>query len=454
MTAVPHRPPRPGGRAQGEPPLPGPAGVRHAAMSVPAPPDVLVRAAELVRGRLAPMVDRALLQVREEVPQYGDPLLAPADLWESAHVSLEKAVGSLASPERLAESGEHAWLLAARRAHQGMPLLALLQGYRIGSSVLWEHLVEAVLNEESGRSRAMAHAANDYWRYVGRDTALLTESHRRTAAELASGGERAMIPVLKTLLRGHSDPMDVSAAAIALDLPLIGRYAVVRSEGPGPAESESESGAVGSGPEGPGKEPAGEPVRQEADGFRLYRCPFRGGHAAVVPLGSRPVEDLARALTLPPGTRAGIGPAVEGLAQLGRARELAELALGMCGVDEGPALLDDHLSAGLMLARPDLAAQYAETVLSPVLGLPPGESASLLETLEVWLSCHGSTDRASERLFCHRNTVLNRLHRLEKLTGKRLDRPRDLVDLTLAVDARRLTGWGEEGPGSRPGARP
>ncbi|MFI1014839.1 PucR family transcriptional regulator [Streptomyces sp. NPDC020965] len=390
-----------------------------------------MHAAGLVRGRLAPTVDRALTRVRAEVGHYGDPLLAPTDLWESAYLSLETAVRSLACPDRFAESGAHAWSLAARRARQGMPLLALLQGYRIGSTVLWERLVEAVVDEAPERSGAMAHAASDYWRYVGRDTALLTESHRRTIAERPPGGERAMLPVLRTLLRGHSDPMDVSAAAIVLDLPLVGRYAVVRSQGPG-------------------RDPAAmEPVRHDVDGFRLYRCPYRDGHAVVVPLAERPVADLARALTLPPGTRAGIGPAVGGLAQLGRARELAELALGMCGVDEGPALLDDHLSAGLLLARPDLAARYADTVLGPVLDLPPHDSGSLLETLETWLSCHGSTDRASERLFCHRNTVLNRLHRLERLTGKRLDRPRDLVDLTLAVDAHRLTGSGE-GAGIRP----
>lgn len=425
MTAAPHPPPRSTGRARGDLPSPDPVDLRDAIDSAPEPPDVLVRAADLVRGRLAPMVDRALLQVRAEVAQYGDPLLTPGDLWESAYTALETAVGSLASPERFAESGEYAWALAARRARQGMPLLALLQGYRIGSTVLWERLVEAVLHEEPEQSGAMAHAASDYWRYVGRDTALLAESHRRATAELTSGSDRAMLPVLKALLRGHSDPMDVSAAAIALDLPLIGRYAVVRSTAPR-------------------REPVVmEPVRHDVEGFRLYRCPFRDGFAAVVPLENRPVEDLARVLTLPPGTRAGIGPAVEGLAQLGRARELAELALGMCGVDEGPALLDDHLSAGLMLARPDLAAQYADTVLSPVLVLPPNESTLLLETLETWLSCHGSTDRASEQLFCHRNTVLNRLHRLERLTGKRLDRPRDLVDLTLAVDARRLTASGE-----------
>jgi DNA-binding PucR family transcriptional regulator len=73
-----------------------------------------------------------------------------------------------------------------------------------------------------------------------------------------------------------------------------------------------------------------------------------------------------------------------------------------------------------------------------VLVLDAADRASLLDALEAWIDCGGSTDRAGEQLYCHRNTVLNRLRRLERLTGRLLDRPRDLVDLTLALEATRL----------------
>jgi hypothetical protein len=43
------------------------------------------------------------------------------------------------------------------------------------------------------------------------------------------------------------------------------------------------------------------------------------------------------------------------------------------------------------------------------------------------------------RLGCHRNTVTNRLHRIERLTGHRVDRPRDVVELALAL-ARARSG--------------
>ncbi|MEK8145669.1 helix-turn-helix domain-containing protein [Streptomyces sp. M10(2022)] len=47
--------------------------------------------------------------------------------------------------------------------------------------------------------------------------------------------------------------------------------------------------------------------------------------------------------------------------------------------------------------------------------------------------------RAAARLFCHRNTVFNRLRRLEQLTSRSLSRPRDLVEMMLALDAYRLS---------------
>ncbi|NEE43896.1 PucR family transcriptional regulator, partial [Streptomyces sp. SID8455] len=40
--------------------------------------------------------------------------------------------------------------------------------------------------------------------------------------------------------------------------------------------------------------------------------------------------------------------------------------------------------------------------------------------------------------YCHRNTVLNRLRRFEQLTGRCLTRPRDAVEVSLALAARRL----------------
>ncbi|WP_410050015.1 helix-turn-helix domain-containing protein [Actinomadura sp. CNU-125] len=57
----------------------------------------------------------------------------------------------------------------------------------------------------------------------------------------------------------------------------------------------------------------------------------------------------------------------------------------------------------------------------------------------------GSASRVADDLFCHRNTVQNRLRRLEELTGRSLAVPADVIDLGLAVQAFRQ--FGDDSPG-------
>ncbi|WP_372343274.1 PucR family transcriptional regulator, partial [Streptomyces sp. KL116D] len=136
--------------------------------------------------------------------------------------------------------------------------------------------------------------------------------------------------------------------------------------------------------------------------------------------------------------RIGVSPAVDGLAAVGGARRLAETALRICPAAGGTVLLDEELPAALVAAAPVLGGLLADQVLGPLLALSPADRTLLLDTLDAWLDCDGSAQRAAARLYCHRNTVLNRLRRCEQLTGRSLTRPTDLVELALALSAHRL----------------
>jgi len=61
----------------------------------------------------------------------------------------------------------------------------------------------------------------------------------------------------------------------------------------------------------------------------------------------------------------------------------------------------------------------------------------LLDTLEAWRDCGGSTERAAKQLFVHPNTVRQRLRRIAELTGCTLSAPRDVAQLCLALEAVR-----------------
>ncbi|MGW5697144.1 helix-turn-helix domain-containing protein, partial [Streptomyces asiaticus] len=92
----------------------------------------------------------------------------------------------------------------------------------------------------------------------------------------------------------------------------------------------------------------------------------------------------------------------------------------------------------LVVSSPDLGTALADRMLGPVLGLEPADRELLLTTLAAWLEAGGSARRAGALLFCHRNTVLNRLRRYEQLTGRSLDHPREVMELSLALSAHRL----------------
>ena len=125
-----------------------------------------------------------------------------------------------------------------------------------------------------------------------------------------------------------------------------------------------------------------------------------------------------------------------GLAAVGDARRLADTALQMCPGTGGTIRLTEHLPTALVISSPDLATALADRVFGPLRTLEPADAAVLLDTLATWLACDGSAQRAGERLYCHRNTVLNRLRRYEQLTGRCLSRPTDVVEITLALAAR------------------
>ncbi|MFE0125635.1 PucR family transcriptional regulator [Streptomyces parvus] len=279
--------------------------------------------------------------------------------------------------------------------------------------------------------------------------------------------------LLGPLLAGGATPDLVARAARGLGLPERGRYAVVvlgtpvpdavvadgpnvdgarwwwgSAEGsPGAAEASpgEAEGSPGAAEASPG-EAEGSPGAAEASPGAAEASPGTaearegGREVAVVLLGpagaARAVARL-RELGAGPG---GVSPVVGSLAELGAARRLAGTALLTCEPGSREIVrLDERLPAALLVSRPELSTRLLAEVFGPLLTLVPAERSLLVETLEAWLECGGSVGRAAARLGCHRNTVFNRLRRLERLTARSLSRPRELVDLVLALEVLRLS---------------
>ncbi|MGW4407663.1 PucR family transcriptional regulator [Nonomuraea sp. NPDC004702] len=311
--------------------------------------------------------------------------------------------------------------MAQRRAEQGLPLESLLRMYRLAGQVTWSAIVDHMERERPDRLDVLVRAASHVWHAIDRQSLVACDVYARREQEILGRSKERVNALLDALLDGTADTGVVRAAADSLGLPERARYAVVTVRFPGGRHHDD--------------------VRLPAalGALRLLWRMRTGHEVAVVALGRATLDDLCQELSLIVSGVAGVSPVVTGLDELGTAHELASLAMRTCA-DGGPeiARLDERVPAVLMISRPGVTGHLVEGALGRLLALDPADRDTLLTTLETWLACDGSAARAAGRLFCHRNTIINRVRRIEQLTGRSLTRPRDIVDLALALDAVRL----------------
>ncbi|MFE1317278.1 PucR family transcriptional regulator [Kitasatospora phosalacinea] len=382
--------------------------------------EVLQRASDLVRGRVADLAAEVMGRLREAEPFYRDGAIAPKDSLEVTERALLAGLDSIKSPGLSSDSARLAWQIGVRRARQGAPLPPLLRAYRLGGEALWERLVQAAADQRPQDAFLMARAASSVWALVDRDCQLMADAYRETVGEFRTRPDERVRALLDVLVDGRIDDLGVAGAATELGVPVSGRFAVAVVRTPLVRQLRSD-----------------RPALAEPPGVRLLRTPRKHGEVVIAFLGGARLDVLTAAFTAAGLGQVGISPVVDRLAAVGRGHELAALALRTCTRDQEVASLDARLPAGLVVGRPDLAGVLLDGVLGAVLALDPGDREPLLATLAAWIECGGSARSAGARLYCHRNTVLNRLRRLEQITGRCLDRPQDLVELVLALEAFR-----------------
>ncbi|MFC9120681.1 PucR family transcriptional regulator [Streptomyces sp. NPDC057067] len=412
---------------------------------------VLHRAARVLLEALPELTDRLVEALREQVPAYRHAMeTEPAEIWQEVHHSLRHNVASLIQPREYREAAHRIsrWI-GETRAEQGVPLDAVMHAFRMGGAMVWQDLVDDTARRHPEDTRLLVHVAADVWNFVDEHCAVVAEAYRQAERRLSWRRENQQRLMTAALLDGTARIADLPDAAAMLDLPVQGRYAVLAVAGARRA------------PHGTGRPPLTLPegtpaLWHQAGEVELAILPLgaappaveaepsrdgegdTGAAPASAPAADGELAPLADGLTVPPGTRVGISSVVDGLARLGDARRLAETALRACPASGGTVLLDEHLPAALVVSSPGLGTALADRVLGPLDRLDPADRDVLIETLTAWLDSDGSAQRAGTKLYCHRNTVLNRLRRFEQLTGRCLTRPSDAVEVSLALAARRL----------------
>lgn len=370
-----------------------------------------------VLARLDALTDDLVEAILDEDPSYSGPgRTSREDLHLSCHDNLQRILQALTGDiDPAVDPFDAPRATGHRRAEQGMPLESVLHAYRVGFRIIWEALLAEARAGGEGVVEGLVDAATEVWELVDVFSSSVADSYRETEADFARRDGRRRDALVDALLEGRGAERAVAAdAAATLDLPEHGRFVVVAL--------------------------AGEDVhRRVGDGLRArgMRSAWRtrtDREIGLVSLGGCETADVVSVLEQVGGLRVGVSPVVEGLAEVAVAHRLGETALRALPPD-APAVaeLDTRLAGALLVTAPDLAARLVQRALGAVLDLERDERRVLLDTLRAWLDTGGSAGQTATRLYCHRNTVLNRLRRLEALTGRSLERVDHLVEWSLAL---------------------
>ncbi|MFF1253866.1 PucR family transcriptional regulator [Pseudarthrobacter sp. NPDC058329] len=356
-------------------------------------------------GRIA----REYLLEVQEIDDYAGSLVADQDLEETAVASMElllRLVGDLPIPDRLAGLSE---ALGHRRAQQGLPLESLLRAVRMDFRVLWNAMLEKVPPEFLPD---FTKDAVRVWEAVEFHTIRVHAGYLNELATMAQEKETRRAFLLSGLLNSDGkDPQLLSQAARALGVKPESSFIVAVAAGH--AQKAFRAGVLRAGV---------EQFLHERDG------------ALVLILEDVP----ARAGREPEGKRAWLAPLDCFVAP--PARSLAgvplmlRIALESLPVADRPGLHTVRDAWGPVAATRlgEYGTVLADMVLGPLAAISVHEKDRLIETVRAYLRS-GSVSETAGELYCHRNTVLNRLARFGELTSFDPANPQDAATVIAAL---------------------
>ena len=325
---------------------------------------------------------------------------------------------------------EGAYALGRGEARSGRSMDSLLAAYRLGARLAWREL-SLVAVDAGLAAETLASFAELVFAYIDELSASSAAGH---ADELASTGlvrQRHLERLGHGLLTGAS-PAALEAAAARADWPAPRSLtAVILPESRARAALMTlDARTLRPVDEVPGLESGGRTVLLVPDADGSARAPMlqllRGRRAIVGP----PRPWLA--------VRASYLRALRAL-ELDRRRTAGEFATGE-PVDTERLLVDLVLGAD-----PEAVEDLRTQVLAPLLSLRPAVADKLGQTLRSWLLHHGRRDQIAADLFVHPQTIRYRMGQLRELYGDRLEDPRTVLEMTVALGVH--PRWGGATPG-------
>lgn len=388
-------------------------------------PQVAARLAELapvLLDQLDAMTDRMLDVLQRTEPAYRELLgHSEQEMRTSARGNLERGMRMLlgAASGNGLSSRRDAREVGRRRASQGVPLEAVLRAYRLGGQVTWEALLRVARSGNHEHDTLLLEVAGSVWRTNDAECAAVAEGYREEQRRLAGVDDGARQHVLDGLLDGRGgDPAFVRTASELLAVPLEGRLlAVVALPGPDgrPAIDLPHATLL-------------------KRGVRSVWGTRSGAQVGIVALGRKSGFEVMSWLQSAASGPVGVSAVVDGAAEAGAAYRMAETAARTLPAGTRRVVsIDERLPEALMSNSPEISSRLVGQSLGGLLELPADEQDVLLGTLAAFLAADGSPTRAADELYCHRNTVMHRLRRIESVTGRKVTDQRSRLLWQLAL---------------------
>lgn len=338
--------------------------------------------------------------------------------------------------------------VAARRAHQGVSLEALLHQGRLWGETVWESVLAAARLDRAEEREAALDIAGRLWRHVDILSTTLAYAY---LDEITDRGLQSR-DLLDALLTGQGDGERARRLARMLHRQLGEHYVVVLIRGGDAPVEDGHQMAHGT----------RVALDQIVEAARAHLRPsaaslvaglHQGDVVALYPAsGPDELETVRRQCAALAGALAidvSIGmsgwhrgrPAIA--CAYAEAREAVEIAAGT-GIRGRAVVLDDVLVDQMLRASPH-ARRILRDTLRPVVEYDQSHRSQLVATLRAYLSAGPNLTQTARLLTVHPNTVVYRLRRIRELSGRDPHVMEDLQILYLALKLDELTG----GPSDR-----
>lgn len=320
----------------------------------------------------------------------------------------------------------------AELVHRGIELHAMLRAYRLGHELVeaaWQTTISRLEADDDVRAEALLRASRFFFAYVDAVSVQLTHTYIEERARRDRGAAVLRAETVRELLDGGSMPADRASAALRYDVSGTHVGFIVWME---PSEPDGRHA-----------------VTLESVAARVGSVVGRGGEVMLVPVGNWVVWGWARViahdldrvraeLVVPDPVHVTVGDASPGIDGLIRTHDEATAARRVARFagnrSERVVFHHDVALLELLTADPVAAQRFVRAELGP-LAVDDEQAARLRSTVQVYLDENLSPIRTARRLGVNKNTVVNRMEKVEDLLGHAVLSRRREIEAALRLAA-------------------